>query len=1067
MMPCRAEDPEAGTRLLQHFPPEEIRGGPQVLHSTRTPEGLLVFAANRSILAYDGNRWRAVRLGTPRRLTTDSDGRVWVGCDGDLGYLEWQDSELRFVSLRSELPEGERPTGRIVATEVVAGAVFFVYQHRIVRHTPQSLESWSFEGPEAEGAAGLDDRLLVYRKGLGPIPWQGSTESWPTVAEDGGAEGGPGSTVHTVLPHDGGLLLGTEAGRLFHWRDGNYRDFSPDAESRIGGAPIYHLTRLSDGSIALASRGAGALVLDAAGEVDRVYGTSNGLPGDEVYTVLEGDQGSLWLGLLPGIVRVSNAPITYYDGPELLHRVARHEGHLYLGSMEGGFRLAPSQPPEPARMEPILGLEGSASSWASTPWGLFAGGRRGIYRVEGLVAERRFSEGSTLAWQPKVGVVLAASGTTLRVALPDSAGAWRWVEHPEAIPERVVEILPDRGAAWLLPPGPRKLYRLTLPGGPEARPEIETFETTAPWARPLTLDGELLIVDRERVVRFDETLHRFVVDPRFDIAGWRPPGVDRYEIKALLDGSLWVGRRDRLTRLERRADGGFEPGPAVHGLATQLTFDMWPDPEAVNVLWLATDRGPARVEADQLETVQAAPSIRFLPPGAIEHRELRSAPVVRHSTAAFRFEVSVPYYEEPDLNRFRYRLVGLDDSWSDWTREPVKEFTNLPGGDYRLEVEARHAGILLGGASQGFEVLPPWYQTGWARSAFLLAVMGLLWGLGRLQHRKLVHQRSLVERERQVNQGLRDLDRIKDAFLANTSHELRTPLFGITGLAESLLEGEKATHDEATRSSLELIAASGRRLGRLVDDLLDHSSLSHRSLPLDRMAVDLRALVDIVLTLSKPLVGDKPIRRINAVARDLPPVWADSDRLGQILHNLVGNAIKFTEQGEIEVTAESRKPSVWDMETETEEPPEELVITVRDTGMGIPADALERIFQAFEQLDSGRARAQGGTGLGLAVTRQLVELHGGEIWAESEVGVGTRFRFTLPLATRTRKSSRRRTFWWPVWRPGCGRRPTWSSVSGKRPLRRRPSVDRGFWWSTTSRWCWKSSRVSWEGPATR
>ncbi|MEM8963625.1 MAG: ATP-binding protein [Acidobacteriota bacterium] len=266
----------------------------------------------------------------------------------------------------------------------------------------------------------------------------------------------------------------------------------------------------------------------------------------------------------------------------------------------------------------------------------------------------------------------------------------------------------------------------------------------------------------------------------------------------------------------------------------------------------------------------------------------------------------------------------------------------------------------------------------------LIALLMLLFNRYRLQMRA-TRMREAVDKERQVNERLRAVDRLKDEFLANTSHELRTPLFGITGLAESLIDGAAGEVSEPVKENLSMIVASGRRLGHLVNDILDFSKLRHHSLELDRHSVELQPVVDVVLTLSRQLVGDKDLRLVNAVELDLPAVDADENRLQQILYNLIGNAIKFTEQGVVEVSAERADD-------------DHLAIHVRDTGIGIPLPAQARIFDAFEQAETSVDRSHGGTGLGLAVTRQLVELHGGQIKVESTPGDGTTFTFTLPIA---------------------------------------------------------------------
>jgi len=246
---------------------------------------------------------------------------------------------------------------------------------------------------------------------------------------------------------------------------------------------------------------------------------------------------------------------------------------------------------------------------------------------------------------------------------------------------------------------------------------------------------------------------------------------------------------------------------------------------------------------------------------------------------------------------------------------------------------------------------------------------------------------NLADSYRQVeiqNRELQRLDRLKDEFLANTSHELRTPLNGIIGIADSLIDGSVGPLTEAQRLNLSLIVSSGRRLTSLVNDILDFSKLSQGDFQLRLRPLDMRSVTDMVLMLSQTLVGSREIQLVSQIGADLPAVHADEDRVQQILHNLVGNAVKFTETGKVSVSARVRG--------------EHLAVTVSDTGIGIPEESLGRIFESFEQADGSTAREYGGTGLGLAVTRNLVDLHGGEIRAESEPGKGSHFTFTLPVS---------------------------------------------------------------------
>lgn len=366
-----------------------------------------------------------------------------------------------------------------------------------------------------------------------------------------------------------------------------------------------------------------------------------------------------------------------------------------------------------------------------------------------------------------------------------------------------------------------------------------------------------------------------------------------------------------------------------------------------------------------------------------------------HRQNVFAFEFVALDFRNPQKNQYAYRLEGFDRDWvATSPNQRVARYTNLDAGHYTFRVRASNADGVWNeeGAAVRLTVLAPPWKTWWAYALYALTLVAVASILARAQRRKHARERALqhqeIEQERRINRRLREIDKLKDEFLANTSHELRTPLYGITGLAESLIDGARGALPDAACKDLSLLVASGQRLSVLVNDLLDFSKLRHRSIALYRRAVDVRALAEVVLTLSRPLVGSKDLQLENSVPEDVPTVHADENRLQQILYNLVGNAIKFTKTGTVTVAASFS----------SEHDPPQVSIWVTDTGIGISKDIQDRIFEAFEQGDASTEREFGGTGLGLAVTRQLVELHGGVLEVESIPGEGSTFRFNLPVS---------------------------------------------------------------------
>jgi signal transduction histidine kinase len=253
----------------------------------------------------------------------------------------------------------------------------------------------------------------------------------------------------------------------------------------------------------------------------------------------------------------------------------------------------------------------------------------------------------------------------------------------------------------------------------------------------------------------------------------------------------------------------------------------------------------------------------------------------------------------------------------------------------------------------------------------------------------LENARLSKEQEKTIVQ-LMEVDRLKSEFLTSMSHELRTPLNSIIGFADVLLQGIDGDLNDMAVNDIRLIHSSGQHLLALINDVLDLSKIEASKMELVCEPINVTTAIKDVLAASSSLVKNKPVEILVDVGPSLPPINADRLRFNQILLNLVSNAAKFTEKGSITLKAEMQESA-----------PDKMLISVIDTGIGIPAEKIDAIFDRFRQADSSTTRQYGGTGLGLAICKQLIEMHGGEIWLESEVDVGSTFHFTIPLANVT------------------------------------------------------------------
>ncbi len=313
----------------------------------------------------------------------------------------------------------------------------------------------------------------------------------------------------------------------------------------------------------------------------------------------------------------------------------------------------------------------------------------------------------------------------------------------------------------------------------------------------------------------------------------------------------------------------------------------------------------------------------------------------------------------------------------------------------------RGLGIVAGGAIAGL--------LGWSVTRSLLTVTG--WALTtynrawqtvqemreqRLELKQVQEDLALANRElarlsdrlQAMYQVAEEARRAKEEFVANVSHELRTPLNMIIGFSELITELPEVYSDQLPPMLLADIAAiqrNSQHLSRLVDDVLDLSQIEAGRMALTREQASLPEIVGAAVAAVRDLFESKGLYLRTDVEDRLPPVFCDTTRIRQVLLNLLGNAGRFTERGGVRVKAWREK--------------DEAIVAVADTGPGIAPGDRERLFEPFQQLDGSLHRRHGGSGLGLSISKRFVEMHGGRMWLESEVGAGTTFHFSLPLET--------------------------------------------------------------------
>lgn len=369
----------------------------------------------------------------------------------------------------------------------------------------------------------------------------------------------------------------------------------------------------------------------------------------------------------------------------------------------------------------------------------------------------------------------------------------------------------------------------------------------------------------------------------------------------------------------------------------------------------------------------------------LDNNSSKSEILLSHDQNDLIFEYAGLHYSDPYKNRYRCMLEPYDTNWVVSGVQRTARYTNLDPGEYTFRVIASNSDGVWNekGASIFITISKPWWKTFLAYMAYLLFGFSLFYSLRRyeLNRQRLKYNLKLGNLE---TEKLKEIDQIKSRFFANISHEFRTPLTLIFGPAKDITENST---DENTKKSAVIIKKNAAKLYGLVNQLLDLSKLEAGKMRLETSGKNIIPLLKGLVLSFTSLAERKKIMLKFDSSEGKIDVYIDKDKVEKIITNILSNAFKFTpEGGEIDF-------KVLKLEKEIE-------IIVKDTGIGIPAERIEKIFDRFYQVDGSNTREGEGTGIGLALTKELVELHKGNITVESIHGEGTTIRLKLPLGTK-------------------------------------------------------------------
>lgn len=354
-----------------------------------------------------------------------------------------------------------------------------------------------------------------------------------------------------------------------------------------------------------------------------------------------------------------------------------------------------------------------------------------------------------------------------------------------------------------------------------------------------------------------------------------------------------------------------------------------------------------------------------------------------HNNDIITFEFAALDYSAPEKNQYAYKLENFNDTWINSGSVKSATYTNLPPGDYTFRVKASNNDGVWNetGTSMMLTITPPWWKTWWAYIFYTALVFASVWILRRYELNR-IKLKNQLRIEKVESDSLRKLDQLKSQFFANISHEFRTPLTLILGEVESVMSSKIESSD---KNKLQVADKNAKKLLTLINQLLDLSKIDAGNMDLNIEKNNLVSFLKNIFFSFESLSASKNILLLFNSEKENIPLYFDPVKMETVFYNLLSNAFKFTDgPGEISLAVKLKEPL-------------KVEISVADTGIGIPQEQLPHIFDRFYQADSSRIRMHEGTGIGLTLVKELIELHKGKIRVGSTPGKGTNFTIELPL----------------------------------------------------------------------
>lgn len=989
-------------KYLKNYSPDDYLMQPQNWCIIQDKQGVIYAANQAGLLQFDGVSWKVIDIPnlTARSIAIDDNGTIFVGGRDEIGYLS-PDSKgtLIYQSLLSHLDNNQKTFGPVRKTYALKEGIYYWTAKYLFRWDPvsQKMKVWDPK-PSFNASFTCNGKLYLCQQNVGLLQMSGDS---PVLLP--GGDKFADTTINMMVPYDDHrILLGTTT-KGFYLYDGNdgsgFTPFptGPGVDTYLAEKQLYFAARLSDGNFALATRSGGLAILDARGKFKEIMDSASGLQDNSVWYVFQDFQENIWLALNKGITRIEYASaFSIYDDksanlPGIVLSVTRRgpQKELYVGTTNGLFVLAPN-----GKFSPVRGIP-TGLYWSLVSAGdvLLAAADIGIFQLENNTVDKISETPSYVLLRSRQNINRVWAGTKeglISLWLDKTTG--RWTEEYKYqninLETRSIQEAPG-GNPWLGTLTQGVLY-VEFPGGKiTPNPTITQYGPNQGLPKGeiavFTAANHILFATEKGLYRFDDSKNAFL--PDFLLGqGFAGGATSVFRVAEDQHKTIWFHSRLQNYRAMPQADGSYKIDDATfRRLFSTQANAIYPDPNG-QFTWFATSKGLVRFDSSikKNNNCPFQALIRSVSTPGAPNVPSRF-PVILYKERNLSFEFAAPFFEAENETLYQCRLEGYDKDWTAWAKETRKEYTNLDAGRYTFRVRAKNVYWSISGEDTfQFRILPPWYRTWWAFSIYAAAAFFMLFFIIKWRSRQLVREKQrleqiILERTKEIkrqSEKLEEMANVKSRFFANISHEFRTPLTLIMGPLEKMLS--TCGQNEQVRD-LKLMLRNSQRLLSLINQLLDLSKFDSGAIKLRACRQNIAPFLKGILHSFDSLAEQNDqVLTFYAAANEIT-LYFDPPRLEEMITNLLSNAVKFTPAG--------GKITMSVSTTKAENPgangKDFLEISIRDTGPGIPEDQLAHIFDRFYQADSTYEHHHKGSGIGLSIAKEIVELHHGTISARS------------------------------------------------------------------------------------